>query len=382
MKWAVNMYCEWRVNRLSNINVPLPILNANVDDLHNVKKSDLCYALSCFIGEVKKVDNTEYPPNTLKELIVMIQMFLNEKGVYWKLLDSQSTEFQSLRNVVDNLMKERTAMGLGTRVSSSVISMGQEDQLFFQGILGEDTPPKLLKMLIYMLGLHLALCGGVEHTRLRRPGFKCQIVVDVDEKGREHLKYKEDPLHKTNQGGIGVKNVSKTVYVYGSRNYERCPVRLFKKYCRLLPPPKSCRKLYLRPRLKHTPSVWFCDQSYGSNKVCSTVKGICKEAGFVGKYTNHSLCATSASRMYQCNVPEQIIKEIIEHRSECVRLYERTSDDIRCRASETISGKNNEQNVCKEGKVEPSVVKRANLIVMRLSQKALITLLLLNKSKG
>ena len=187
MKWAVNMYCEWRASRVQKVSVPMQIVRANLDDLYNVKQADLCYALSRFIGEIKKVDKSDYPPNTLKEIIVMIQMFLNEKGVYWKLLDPQCHDFSALRNVVDNLMRERTAAGLGTRISSDVISLGMEDKLFFQGILGEDTPEKLLKTLIYMLGLHLALRGGVEHTRLRRPGFNCQITVGVDDKERGEI---------------------------------------------------------------------------------------------------------------------------------------------------------------------------------------------------
>ena len=82
MKWAVNMYCDWRRERLNKVKAPVEIINANLDDLYNVKQQDLCYTLSRFIGEVKKIDNTDYPPNTLKEIIVMIQMFLNENGVY------------------------------------------------------------------------------------------------------------------------------------------------------------------------------------------------------------------------------------------------------------------------------------------------------------
>ena len=147
--------------------------------------------------------------------------------------------------------------------------------------------------------------------------------------------YKADPLQKNNQGGIGSFNKTKTVYVYKASTFGRCPVRLYKKYISLLPPPKSCQKLYLRPRMKPTPSLWFCDQPLGSNKVSTTVKNLCSKAGFVGKYTNHS---TSASRMYQSHVPEQIIKEITGHRSDCVRTYKRTSDEIRMEASNKISG--------------------------------------------
>ena len=32
----------------------------------------------------------------------------------------------------------------------------------------------------------------MEHKRLRRPGFNCQIKVEQDDKGREHLVYYDD----------------------------------------------------------------------------------------------------------------------------------------------------------------------------------------------
>ena len=150
--------------------------------------------------------------------------------------------------------------------------------------------------------------------------------------------YQEDPLQKTNQGGLVGKRHNKVVCVYPSGSFRKCPVCLYEKYTGLLPKLKSCSKLYLRPHIKYTPKIWFGDQPYGVNKVSSTVKNLCTKAGFQGKFTNHSLRATSASRMYQNEVPEQIIKEVTGHKSECVRLYKRTSDNIREKASCTISG--------------------------------------------
>ena len=94
----------------------------------------------------------------------------------------------------------------------------------------------------------------------------------------------------------------------------------------------------MRPKMKPTPVVWFCDQAYGNNKIGNTVKKLCDKVGIDGKYTNHSLRATSASRMYQADVPEQMIKEVTGHKSDCVRIYKRTSDDIRKVASNTIAG--------------------------------------------
>ena len=57
--------------------------------------------------------------------------------------------------------------------------------MFDEGILGEDNPQKLLNTIIYMMGLHLALRGGVEHSHLRRPGFNPQINFEKDSRGRK-----------------------------------------------------------------------------------------------------------------------------------------------------------------------------------------------------
>ena len=50
---------------------------------------------------------------------------------------------------------------------------------------------------------------------------------------------------------------------------------------------------------------------------------------------------TSASHLYASNVPEQMIKEIIGHCSDCVRVYKRTTDEIRQHASCIIGGECN-----------------------------------------
>ena len=264
-------------------------------------------------------------------------MHLHQNGLYWKILDDEL--FVKLRNVLDNTMKERTAQGLGVRRSCTIISLAHEDKMFQCGALGEENPEQLLRTVIYMLGLHLALRGGVEHTRLRRLGFQCQITTEFDnDTGKEILLYQEDALQKTNQDSLVGKPSHKIVRVFPSGDKNRCPVRLFGKYVGLLPQGRSCGKLYLRPRQKYTPSVWFCDQPYGKNKVTSAVKRACEIAKIQGKFTNHSLRATSASRMYHQNIPEQVIKEITGHKSECVRTYKHTNKELLEKASNSISG--------------------------------------------
>ena len=184
-------------------------------------------------------------------------------------------------------MKQRHSEGLGVRKSSHIITLEHENKLFNQGVLGEENPSQLLKTVIYMIGLHCALRGGNEHSNLRCPGHNLQIKFERDTCGIERLVYHEDPLQKTNQGGLVCKGTSKTVFVYPAENAHRCPVRLVKKYMKLLPETMKCQKLYLRCRKKQSAGTWYCDQPYGVNRIKTTVKDLCKEAGLVGNFTNH-----------------------------------------------------------------------------------------------
>ena len=71
-----------------------------------------------------------------------------------------------------------------------------------------------------------------------------------------------------------------------------------------LPVNRCCEALYLRPKANYSPTLWYADRAVDVNTVQSVVKDVCKEAGLSGYYTNHSLCATSATRMYQNQLPD------------------------------------------------------------------------------
>ena len=207
----------------------------------------------------------------------------------------------------------------------------------------------------------MALRGGVEHNRLRRPDINNQIIIETCGDGKQRLVYNEDALQKTNQGGLMAKNMTKRVFVYEGSDRSRCPVRLYKKYINLLPQTRACGKLYLRPRVKCLPSVWYCDQPLGKNKVGLTVRSICNIAGIEGNFTNHSLRASAASRIYEKEIPEQMIKEVTGHRSDCVRVYKHTPEDLKQKASASIGGS--------KDTVKPSTSTTHNSEPLDLSQK-------------
>ena len=54
---------------------------------------------------------------------------------------------------------------------------------------------------------------------------------------------------------------------------------------------------------------------------------ICQRADLPVRYTNHSLRATAATRMFASGVPEKIVGEVTGHKSlKALHTYERTTE--------------------------------------------------------
>ena len=56
----------------------------------------------------------------------------------------------------------------------------------------------------------------------------------------------------------------------------------------------------------------------GHNKLASTVKQLCEQAGISGYRTNYSLRAAAATRMYDMGIDEQLICEKTGERTEVI----------------------------------------------------------------
>lgn len=146
---------------------------------------------------------------------------------------------------------------------------------------------------------------------------------------RPYLKYTED-LSKNRQGGIKGRNTKPKVVCHHSNieNPERCFVRLFKKYISLCPDTPQLGSFYLQPLSKPTPTCWYSSKPLGHNTLTKTIGRLCEEAGIMGYKTNHSLRATTATRLYQSGVDEQLVMERTGHRSlDGVRSCKRTSNE-------------------------------------------------------
>ena len=222
VQWAINAFNEWRNTRISTPELfDVRVYETDMDRVDLLEKDSFEYTMCKFIAEVTKVkDGADYPGNTLYQMCVSIQKYLNLKGKTWKLVEGG--QFIQLRTVLDNLMKERAMAQIGTvKRQASVISLNVEDKLWKEGVLGEATPDQLRSTVLFLLGLNVGLRAGDEHYALRRetPDSPSQLTFERNDEGVRCLVYREDSTTKTNDGGLKhMRKQRKVVWVYPSED--------------------------------------------------------------------------------------------------------------------------------------------------------------------
>ena len=187
--------------------------------------------------------------------------------------------------------------------------------------------------MLYLCGIHFALRSGEEHRSLQLSQF--QLVCPTD--GTPHLIYTEN-YSKNNQGGLQHRKVKpKFVTCYANeQDPQRCLVKLFEKYLQHRPPESN--HFYLTPLRKPRGDIWYSKSPVGHNKLSKTVARIGQTVGISGFKTNHSLRVTSATRLFQSGIDEQLIMAHTGHRSvDGVRSYKRISTEQKMTVSNVLN---------------------------------------------
>jgi len=196
----------------------------------------------------------------------------------------------------------------------------------------------LVDTLVYLNGLNFALRSGEEHRRLRHNPSQLSVV---DKEGTVLcIQYHED-ISKTNQGGLKSQKVipKHVIHHANTENPSRCLVRLFLKYTELCPHDRPDSALYLTPAKNPTEHCWYSKVPIGHNKLAETIPRLMKKAGIPGYFTNHSLRATSTTRMYDAQLDEASIMQRTGHRSvNGVRAYKRHTEKLEELTSAVLNG--------------------------------------------
>ena len=96
--------------------------------------------------------------------------------------------------------------------------------------------------------------------------------------------------------------------------------------------------LYLKPLSKPAGDIWFQPRPVDHNILGSVVKHLCDAAGLQGHYTNHSLRATAATRLFEAGVNEQLIMQRTRHSTTAgMRSYKRIGEKLRWVTSDVLN---------------------------------------------
>ena len=227
-------------------------------------------------------------------------------------------------------------MGTYQRKKAEVIGIEQEDMLRKKGLLGDHSPQALLDTLVYYIGLYFAIRGG-EHRQLRFKPSQLQLVEPAN--ASPYLAFTEF-VSKTNQGGLlhRKKQAKQVTHHVNVENPDRCLVLLFKLYNSRCPANRPDDAFYLRPISRPKGDVWYQRSPVGHNTLANTIPRLFKAAGISGHFTNHSLRATSATRMFDAGLDEQLIMSRTGHSSTGgVRSYKRVTEQLREKTSKILN---------------------------------------------
>lgn len=315
--WAVNIWKQWSSHRrqvcTSYNEWPTHLLIAQISELN--------YWLSKFVLEVRKANGEQYPPDTLYGVCTGLLRFIRETRPEINIFKDPA--FSGFQRTLDSEMKRLRSLGLGVkRKQAEPITIAEENMLWERGFLGDSSPQVLLDTMLFLCGVHFALRSGEEHRSLQLSQFELVSPPNED----AYLVYTEN-YSKNNQGGLQHRKVKpKSVTCYANKqDPTRCLVHLFQEYLRHRPTDTKC--FYLTPLRKIKNDLWYSKMPVGHNTLSRTVGRLCQQAGISGFKTNHSLRVTSATRLFQSGVDEQLIMSHTGHRSvDGVRSYKRISE--------------------------------------------------------
>ena len=126
------------------------------DELLKLSKDDITNVMCFFIMEGKNANGEDYNRDSLYDLIVIVQSFFKENRLPYKLFKDDT--FFKLCNTLDNHKNDLSKMGeVAPHEKAQPVRIGEEDILWKLGVLGDDTPLKLVDTILYLLGLDFAL---------------------------------------------------------------------------------------------------------------------------------------------------------------------------------------------------------------------------------
>lgn len=243
--------------------------------IDELKPEQLCTYLKHYFGNVRKADNTEYEPDTLRSFMLSIERYLKSRQYPCNILESPV--FAACREVIQE-KRDTWAKPTKSVCNSKVEAFTSQHELLLRqmNIINRDTPDGLLLELLINNSKYFDQRGN--ESTINRSLLWGDLEIKMDSvKSREYIEYKRS----NNQ----IRAYANTAEI------EFCPVaalRLF-TYHRPTQCSNADAPFYLVSRNAVDQRVWYKTIRAGRHRLDLLIQQAMQKAGVHGKFSCMSL---------------------------------------------------------------------------------------------
>ncbi|KAK7088678.1 hypothetical protein V1264_022571 [Littorina saxatilis] len=278
-------------------------------EIQTIQPQELCKILCCYFMNLKKMDDQDYEPSTIKSVLNSIQRHLRSKDYCESVMCSP--QFAQLRQVLKTKVKSVEQLGCGNLTNKAQpLKDADVDKLWQSKQLGVSDPEAILNTLWWQNTINFGLYKSKPHRHMQWG----DVTLQKDISGREYLQFRDrQPQTCLDDNPKSVHDVCRIAW---ATNDERCPVAVYKTYAALRPKdycdvsfPFYCATNYTKEASLEF--AWFKRQPVGKNKLSLIMKKMCSKAGIGNQhFTNHSARKYVVQKLSEKKVPPNNVQSV------------------------------------------------------------------------
>ena len=259
--------------------------------IDELKADQLCTYLKHYFGNVRKADNTEYEPDTLRSFMLSIERYLKSRKYPCNILESPV--FAPCREVIQE--KRDTWAKPNKNVCNSKVEAftSQHEALLRQmSIITRDTPDGLLLELLINNSKYFDQRGN--ESTINRSLLWGDLEIKTDATTSiEYVEYKKTATSlSTNKDATSNEISTTNLRAYAMpRHPNECPVVALRRLSYHRPPQCSNADapFYLVPRTSADQRVWYKTIRAGRHRLDLLLQQAMQKAGISGKFSCMSI---------------------------------------------------------------------------------------------
>ena len=257
--------------------------------IDELKPEQLCDYLKHYFGNVRKADNTEYEPDTLRSFMLSIERYLKSRKYPCNILESPV--FAPCREVIQE--KRDTWAKPNKSVCNSKVeafTSQHENLLRKMNIITRNTPEGLLLELLINNSKYFDQ-RGYEST-INRSLLWGDLEIKTDPTtSMEYIEYKRTPQISTNKDSTANEIIANLRAYAIPTHPNECPIVGLRLLAYHRPPQCSNADapFYLVPRTSADQRVWYKTIRAGRHRLDLLLQQAMQKAGITGKFSCMSL---------------------------------------------------------------------------------------------